>query len=247
VPSVIVGLPCVIPAFHATEEAAAGAPVRVLHAPSLSAVKGTDRIRTAIRCLVDKGLSITYVEISGRPNAEVLDELRRCDIVVDELFSDVRMAGLASEAAMFAKPVIVAGYATDAAMRLPGIFEVEDFPPVLYCRPEDIEGAIERLVLDIEARRSLGLRARHYIEAHWQAEHVATQFLRLVREDGPAVPRVDPGMLRYFHGFGLDERVLASALRTYIDTWGMEALQLGDKPELLAAVSSFLLDCSQPS
>lgn len=242
VPSGVIGLPCVIPPAEPAGASAEGRPVRVLHAPSLSAVKGTDRIRAAIAALKGRGLAIDYVEITGRPNSEVLDELRRCDLVVDELFSDARMAGLASEAAMFAKPVIVAGYASDDRMRIPGIFERDDFPPVLYCRPEDVETSIERLVVDAAARLDLGRRARRYVETRWPSERVAEQFLRLAGVDGEAVPRVDPGALRYFHGFGLDEGALAGVLRTFAETWGFDALRLNDKPELLAAVRQFSME-----
>lgn len=43
-------------------------------------------------------------------NATVLQELQQCDFVIDELYSDVPLAMLATEAAIFGKPVIVGGY-----------------------------------------------------------------------------------------------------------------------------------------
>lgn len=246
VPSTAIGLPCDILELPPQEPRHVGAPVRVIHAPSNPEAKGTDQIRAAISRLSARGYAIAYVEISGRPNVEVLTALQDCDLVVDELYSDARMAGLASEAAMFAKPVVVAGYAADAAMRVPGIVEVEDFPPVLYCRPEEIEEAIETLVRDPEARQRLGSRARRYVETHWSAERVALRLLETVREGGRTVARVDPKGLRYFHGFGLRESVLAEVLRAYADCWGEGALYLDDKPELLAAVRQFCADGAQP-
>src|SRR3990170_1211052 len=54
-----------------------------------------------------KGHSIELIEIIRKTNAEVLDELSRCDFIIDELYSDAAMAGFATEAAFFGKPAIV--------------------------------------------------------------------------------------------------------------------------------------------
>jgi glycosyltransferase involved in cell wall biosynthesis len=244
VPFMVVGIPSDIPELGSPAPPVDGGAVRVLHAPSNPAVKGSDLIRAAIARLKDRGHSIVYEEIVGRPNAEVLGALRRCDLVVDELYSDARMAGLASEAATLAKPVIVAGYASDAILRIPGVLEIDDFPPVLYCRPEEIEAAIENLVQHPEAREELGGKARRYVERHWRPESVAARLLAMIRQDGAALPVVDPKDLRYFHGFGLEEGALSALLRIYLDVWGVEALHLHDKPALESAVRRF---CSNHS
>lgn len=243
-PSTAIGLPCEISELEQSAPRLASNAVRIVHAPSNAAVKGTDEIRGAISRLIDRGYNISYEEIVGRPNAEVLTALRQCDFVVDEIYSDARMAGLASEAAMYGKPVIVAGYAADALMRIPGIVEVEDFPPVLYCRPEEIESAIEILVREPETRRALGERARAYVETNWRSEVVAERILGSILPRDRTIPLVDPQDLRYFHGFGLREDVLAEVLRAYVGAWGIDALHLSDKPALLSAVRQFCLSDS---
>lgn len=240
VPFMHVGVPCNVPECETPRPRDPSQPIRILHAPSMPWVKGTDRIRIAVANLTRRGYPIEFVEISGRPNSEVLDELRRCDLVVDELYSDARMAALASEAAMFAKPVVVAGYASDDMMRIPGRYEVSDFPPVLYCRPEEVERAIETLINDADARQKLGQGARRFVEEHWRADLVAARILNLVDGAKADYPSFDPSEIRYFHGFGMTEDRLLDVLKTYVATFGESALLLDDKPLLLHEIRRFL-------
>ena len=44
---------------------------------------------------------IKFIEITGRPNQEVLELISTCDFVIDQLYSDMAMVGFATEAAFF--------------------------------------------------------------------------------------------------------------------------------------------------
>ena len=112
--------------------------VRIVHAPSKPKYKGTAEIRLAIERLRAKGHAIDFVELVNVPNDVVLDELARCDFVVDELYSDTRMAGLATEAAFLGKPTVVGGYARDEDLAIEGIYPPSTFPPVQFCHPDRI-------------------------------------------------------------------------------------------------------------
>ena len=83
--------------------------VRILHCPSNPRAKGSDLIRAMIQRLRDEGRPIDYVEVVNQPNAVVMDEMKRCDIVVDQMFADYGMPGLATEAACLGKPRLIAG------------------------------------------------------------------------------------------------------------------------------------------
>ena len=50
---------------------------------------------------------------SGQPNSVVLEQLARCDFIIDQLYADFPMPGFATEAAWFGKPAVTAGYALD--------------------------------------------------------------------------------------------------------------------------------------
>jgi len=237
VPFLLVGFPCILEdPIRFTQKQSLGKSVRILHAPSRMEYKGTAIIRNTITTLRSKGHIIEYVELSGRPNAEVLNELARCDFVVDELYSDTRMGGLATEAASFKKPAIVCGFACDEKLTIPGVFEVEDFPPVYYCHPDDIETAIEKLVVDETYRMDLGRRAWEFMATQWRPRQVAQRFLWLFQGVIPDEWLFDPQRIRYIHGTGLPATRLKEIVRAVIEVGGVSALCLGDKPLLERAL-----------
>lgn len=207
----------------------AGRAVRILHSPSQHEGKGTREIRNAIDTLKGKGFAIDYVEITGRPNAEVLEEINRCDFVVDQLYSDTPMAGFAAEAAFHGKPAAVAGYYSEHVRAdLPDGW----MPPSLYCRPAEIADGIERLVVDRAFRRELGAQAKRFVEEHWTARQVASRYLQLIDGTFPPWWLYDPARIRYFKGMGWPDSRCRQVVRAVIERYGLGALQLADKPEL---------------
>ena len=203
--------------------------IRILHSPSHVEGKGTERIRTAIKKLQNKGYAIDYVEIIDKPNSFVLKQLSCCDFIVDELYSDAIMAGFATEAAFFGKPAVVGGYATIGDM---GYLPEECIPPVHHCHPDRVEQAIEKLIIDKSYRVDLGLRAKRFLDRCWSAKSVAARYLKLVKGDYPDDWLYDPKNIRYLHGWGMNEKSLKENIRAILSKGGREALQLSDKPAL---------------
>jgi hypothetical protein len=210
--------------------------IRILHAPSHIEGKGTGEIRKAIDNLKNKGHHIKYVEIINLPNSDVLFELSRCDFVIDELYSDTIMARFAAEAAFFSKPAIVGGYAKGADF---GTLTAEETPPVHHCFPEEIESAVEKLIIDIPYRTTLGIRAKEFLDSSWKPEEVAARFHRLIRNDVPADWYFDPADICYLHGWGITEAKARTYLHSYLSACGCSALQLDDKTSLLARFEKF--------
>ena len=226
----IVGLPFqFLPSVATSVDSCATNLVQILHCPSHRGGKGTNIIREAISNLRHKGYEIEYVEISGKPNKYVLEEIRKCDFVVDQVYSDNPMAGFASEAAFLGKPAVVAGYYSRLVKDdLPAHY----IPPTLYCHPDEIEQAIERMLVDKNLRVSLGARAKQYVEERWTADKVALRYLRLIEGDIPKDWIYDPCSVQYLHGAGLSEQQARCNVRSVLEMGGKEALQLGDKPLL---------------
>lgn len=206
-----------------------GSSVRVLHSPSHPEVKGSARIRAAIESLRARGHAIEFVEITGRPNAEVLRELARCDFVVDQLYSDTPMAGFATEAAHCGRPAVVAGYGGEEFRRL---LPADAMPPVEFCHPDNIELAIERLVTDRAYRLELGRRAQDFVRSRWAPSAVAQRYLRILQNDVPAEWTFEPAELLYVHGCGLPEERARAYVSGLVAADGRAALCVSDKPEL---------------
>lgn len=210
--------------------------VRIVHAPSVCGPKGTNIIRAMIQELKDEGLQIDYVELTGRPNSEVLAELQHCDFVVDELYSDISLAGLGTEAAFFGKPAVVGGYAQETLQSLVGGSQL---PMATYVQPEQTKDTIRRLILDARFRKECGDTAQRFVQEQWAPSKMAARFLRIIDGDIPDEWWVRPTKLRYLHGFGATEETRRNVIRRLIENRGSQTLLLSDKPELEQALVEF--------
>jgi hypothetical protein len=61
--------------------------VRIVHAPTSTVGKGTPIVRSVIKGLVSEGFDFDYVELTKVKNIEVIEELKRADIVLNEFYS----------------------------------------------------------------------------------------------------------------------------------------------------------------
>jgi glycosyltransferase involved in cell wall biosynthesis len=209
--------------------------IRVLHSPSRREAKGSDEIHATVERLRSRGLPLELVELSGVPHERVLEALEDVDIVVDQLYADVALAGFAGEAAAAGLPVVVGGY---------GRTEIEEalcgrpFPPVLFCHPDDLANVLERLATDAELRRDLGQSARRYVESELQPRVVAQRLVDAIDGRRPEW-NFDPHRIRYVHGCGLTESTTRALVRATVEHAGPSALCVGDKPALEARLVEF--------
>jgi len=203
--------------------------LKIIHAPSKPLVKGSSLIRQAIHNLQQIGFRIDYQELHGLPNHEVLDALSRCDLVVDQLFSDTPMAGLAVEAAFYGKPSLVAGYGLrQLNLLLPETYR----PPTFTCHPDDFEFTLHRLLTQPELLRHVGDQAREFVTNAWGPTVVAERYLRLIRRDVPSDWWFDPRQLNYLHGCGMPESQLMQSVARVVQAFGLKGLQLSHRPDL---------------
>ncbi len=205
--------------------------VRILHAPSKLGPKGTAEIRLVIQALHAKGLEFDYVEITGRPHAEVLAEIQRASFVIDELYSDTPMAAFATEAAFFGKPSVVGSY---YCSQIAQVLHPDEMPPSLFCHPDEIECAIERMITDHAFREDIGRRAQIFVRDHWSARRVAEKYLMLINGTYPREWLFDPKQIRYLEGCGLKKERGIELVRAFLAAGGPGTLCLNDKPELAA-------------
>jgi glycosyltransferase involved in cell wall biosynthesis len=210
--------------------------VRVLHSPSHPVLKGTAEVQAAVERLRARGLAVELLTIEGRPNAEVMQALRDCDLVVDQLYSDTPMAAFATEAASVGRPVLVGGCAADqAAAQVTPL----PLPPTLYVRPQVLEATLEALVRDAGLRQRLGSEGAAFVAAHWSPAQVAARLLRMLRGDIPPAWWCTPGELNHVVGCGLPESLARQRVAAVIARGGVGALQVADKPDLERAFVAF--------
>lgn len=209
---------------------------RIVHAPSRPLAKGSMVFKKAIEDLRTEGYEIDLIELVNVPNRVVLDELSNCDLVLDELYSDVPMAMLATEAAAYAKPVIVAGYyAEQYTIDNPSCV----VPPTLYVLPTEVKEAIRKLIDDEGYRLSLGKRACEFVSKYWNTRVVAENYMRLL-EDTEAVKswECNPMSLTYYWGWGLSQDNWRHQIGEFVSKCGSESLLLGHNELLKQRVLS---------
>lgn len=135
--------------------------LRLVHAPSDRARKGTDAIVAAVERLRARGVPVELELVESRPRAEARSAYERADVLVDQLVVGW-YGGVAVEAMALGKTV-VAHLDADALARAP-----EDFRKELPIVPAASTGLEEALhALASRPRQDLvelGLRGRAFVE-----------------------------------------------------------------------------------
>jgi len=211
-------------------------PIRILHSPSHPAAKGSPQIIRAVDNLKQRGFAIEFILIHGRSFKDVFDEIKRCDFVVDQIYSDTPMAGFATEAAWFGKPAVVGGYGLNRLKR----YVPEDmWPPSKTCHPDQIEEAIEELIVDVDQRVRLGCEAQSFVREKWNATAVAGRYLRLIEGEIPEEWWLNPDDVLYLEGAGQSVSKTKQIIRDLVSSYDVQALQLSHRPALQTAFLEF--------
>ncbi len=151
----------------------------VLHAPSEQLVKGTATIAAAIAA-VGARRPVRAALVSGVPHEQVLAELERADVVVDQLNS-VTTGVFALEAMALGKPVLVE---YEPALLAPAARST----PAVRVTAATLEAELEALLGAPERRARLGAEGREFVRSRHDAEVVAG-LLERVYEDARRRPR----------------------------------------------------------
>lgn len=203
-------------------------PLRVLHAPSHGASKGTPQIRDAVERLGAEGVAIDYVELQGVPNEAIADAIASVDVVVDQLYADTPMAVLGSEAAAAGRPTIVGSLDWDSML---DPIPPDRLPPTIRIRPDAIEATLRDLAASPGTLSETGRRAREFVRTRWSPDAVARRVLALADGSAPREWFIAPASVGYLAGFGLTAERLSEVLAG-LTPRGDDPFLLGDKPAL---------------
>lgn len=144
---------------------------KIVHAPSVQEIKGTEFIEKAVEDLERKGLAFDYVRVQGVPHARAMRMYSEADIVVDEL----RMGSygiLSCEAMALGKPVIC--YILEEL--------VDTYPegfPIVNANPDTITEVLEELIRSPQRRHEIGLQGRRYVEKVHDIKEVAKRLVKI--------------------------------------------------------------------
>lgn len=150
---------------------------RVLHAPSVPHVKGTDVIEDALKTLREEGVAFEFMSVRNVPHANVLELLTDIDVVVDELVC--HGPGWLSFEAMASGCAVATRYLASS----PPCFT----PPVWSIDEHTIVERLRILLTDRELRVRLAKQGRRYVEKNNDIVHVVDQLIRktMLGREGP--------------------------------------------------------------
>ena len=167
--------PAIVLADWEPAPAEPGGVVRVAHAPSKRAVKGTESVIAAVEALRGRGAPIELDLIEGMPNREARLRYAAADVIVDQL--KIGWYGMfAIESMALAKPVVVhldeeAATETEEAFGL-GL-------PLVRAGEQNLEKVLAGLLEVRETLPELGRRSREYVERVHAHTSVARRVLEI--------------------------------------------------------------------
>jgi glycosyltransferase involved in cell wall biosynthesis len=153
----------------------------VLHAPSDPRYKGTSKIADAVRA-VQTRVPLTFRILRDVPHSELVDELRRATVLVDQLDA-IATGVLALESLAVGVPVLTE---FDPDVLPPSQRNV----PAVRVTPTTLERKLEDVLADPARRDALASAGRSYVQSIHAAETVAAATLQVYR----AARRVPPGL-----------------------------------------------------
>lgn len=207
--------------------------VRLLHAPSLAPTKGTAAVRAIVERLRDEGLPVALVEIQGRPNQEVLAELERCDLAIDQVWADLPVVGVSVEAAWLGRPTLCGG---DAGTSWTAGVAEDEVLPLRYVAPEALEPELKALVADRLAREALGAAAGRFVREQMRPRDVAARYLTLLSGHVPPDWLLDPRDVVHPWGTGMPREQVREVVAAVVSEGGSHALRLDHHPALRDAL-----------
>ena len=84
--------------------------IKIVHAPSAHIGKGTPLVRAAIKKLSLEGYNFKYVEVLGKSNSQVIDELQDAHIVLNQFYTTDIALGLFAVEAMANHTAVLMSY-----------------------------------------------------------------------------------------------------------------------------------------
>jgi glycosyltransferase involved in cell wall biosynthesis len=206
--------------------------VNILHAASRPETKGSYYFNELIEKHKEK-YNINYVFLTGVPNSVVIENLKKCDFVLDEIYSDSPMGGLGAEATAYGKPTLVSGYYSEKIYEhTPKRF----IPPSVYCLPEKLEENLIKLCEDKVFRVQKGIELRNFIEKNWSSKSVAKKYMLIINDQVPSEWFFDWKSNDYIEGYGIDRVKIFEICKVIKNVYGKEKLFLSHNLKLTSAL-----------
>lgn len=156
-------------------------PMKVLHAPNHRAIKGTAHLIQAVEELKTEGVNIELVLVEKRPNHEIRELIRTCDVIVDQLIIGW-YAMFAIESMAMGKPVICNIRSDlEELYKTAGLLAKNESIPLIHSTPLTVKETLKNLYDNRETLTGIGERGRDYVIKHHSISAIADVFGPIVK------------------------------------------------------------------
>lgn len=186
------------------------APLKVVHAPSNPRVKGSEVITRVLTKLEREGL-IEFKLVTGLTNQQVKETLSNSDLLVDQLYSDIPMPVLASEAAYLGVPTMI-GSINWSEVKIN--FSSDTLPPAIFIHPDNLEEELRDLALDRRDIEKISVLARNFVALHRKPSSIATLYEPIIlgaKRSFESIRKIDPKKISYVSGCGSSQEAIDQA------------------------------------
>lgn len=203
----------------------------VFHASSSLNAKGTASIRQICQEFQEEGLPIDYQEVSHETHEQILEKIRKADLVVDQLYTDNLSSVFSIETGRLGKPVISSGWSVNPDFHFAN--QGLNLPPILFAHTRDFKTFLRTMIVDANQRRKVSQRLTNFYSCYWTPTSIGNSYLSLILEDRrKEIAHVDPlSSKEPFGGYGPEEEV-RRRLELYVEYSGEESLFLSHNPHL---------------
>ena len=153
---------------------------RIIHIPSAKKVKRTDEIAKLFEWLKNQyGEKIETGILYNLPNSDVLNELRKSDIIITELASDVATPIVALEAcAENCVPIVCGQFAKYAK----NYYQASEMPPYPYITKDELKQTVEKLLRSNQTLTELKKLCLEYVRLNHDIALVGSKFAALFND-----------------------------------------------------------------
>jgi glycosyltransferase involved in cell wall biosynthesis len=132
------------------------------HFPNHGYFKGSKYLEAAIHALQAQGHAIELLQLSGKPNSEILEAMQEIDVLVDQLISG--SFGLTAVEAMASGCPVICYLHDDV-----GIAD-RDGCPIISANPDTIRDVLHGLILDRSPLSAAGAAGPPYVKKNYSVE-----------------------------------------------------------------------------
>jgi len=190
-------------------------PISIIHAPSNPLVKGSAEIEEALSSISSQYPEGTLqIHIGTMPNTEFMKKIAEADLVIDQLYTDTPLPGIATECATVGTPCLIFGYWKNYWSKYAGHI------PKTVPHPGSVKEEILAFCQDPAPYKAEAQKLNRFVSQNWSPTQVTQKYISII-EDSETLSAVSPVAFDELFPAGMSqekmEQFLAQSLEFGID------------------------------